>query len=325
MLRKDPLPHQLLPGTLLAKRFRIERVLAEGGFGIIYVGRDLNLEMTVAIKEYYPFGFASRNHTYSEEVTSSNEEGLQTFEKGKEDFLKEARAMARFSVEPGIVTVRDFFTENNTAYIVMDYLDGETLKTWLEENDPMPVEKALNLMRPIMAALSRIHEEGLIHRDISPDNIMMLKDNRITLLDFGAARNASLTKERDLTIMIKRGYAPEEQYRSKGNQGPWTDVYALCATIYRCITGIKPDESIERVYNDQLKRPSQLGIFITKNQEDTLMKGLAIFQKNRIQTIDELEEHLFSYSFGEGLEAKVIGKSTSSNDRGNPFKRAGEL
>ena len=316
MQRKDPLPHQLLPDTLLAKRFLIEGVLAEGGFGIIYRGRDLNLEMKVAIKEYYPFGFASRNHTYSEQVTTSSEEVLLTFEKGKEDFLKEARAMARFSVEPGIVSVRDFFTENNTAYIVMDYLDGVTLKTWLEENEPLSVTEALALMEPIMAALSRIHEEGLIHRDISPDNIMMLKDRRITLLDFGAARGTSLPEGKELTIMIKRGYAPEEQYRSKGNQGPWTDVYALCATLYKCITGVKPDEAIERVYQDELKNPSQLGVSIEKKQEDAIMKGLAIFQKDRFQTIDELRKALFD---------KETKGSTEAKQKGSPFMKAGEL
>ena len=320
MQRKDPLSYQLLPDTLLAERFLIKGVLAEGGFSIIYAGRDLNLEMKVAIKEYYPFGLASRNHTSSEEVISINKDEWQTFEKGKENFLKEARVLAQFSVEPGVVSVRDFFTENNTAYIVMDYLEGVTLKTWLKEKEPLSVAEALQLMEPVMATLSRIHEKGLIHRDISPDNIMMLEDNRIKLLDFGAARSTSLTKEKDLTIMLKRGYAPEEQYRSKGNQGPWTDVYALCATLYKCITGVKPDEAIERIYQDKLKRPSQLGISIDKRQEDALMKGLAIFQRDRFKTIDELREQLYR------KEGRTTSETTTATDqRKNPFERAGEL
>jgi serine/threonine protein kinase len=294
MQQKTALTHQLLPQTILAKRFLIERVLAEGGFGIIYVGRDLNLEMAVAIKEYYPFGFASRNHTYSEEVVTSSEEAKKTFEAGKEDFLKEARAMARFSTEPGIVNVRDFFKENNTAYIVMDYLKGVTLEKWLEKYKRISVAETLKLMKPLMTALSKIHEEGLIHRDISPTNIMMLEDNQIKLLDFGAVRNVTLVNENGLTIMIKRGYAPEEQYRSKGHQGAWTDVYALCATIYKCITGIKPEDAIQRVHKDELKRPTLLGVSIGRRQEEAIMKGLAVYQEDRFQTVNELKEQLFS-------------------------------
>ena len=284
-------PHHLVPGTILIRRFLIERVLAEGGFGIIYFARDLELELTVAIKEYYPIGFANRNTTYSEEVVSSNNDAEAIFEKGKESFLEEARVLARFSEEPGIVYVRDRFTENNTAYIVMEYLNGITLKAWLKQNGVMSFGQVLDFIRPIITVLSKLHKTGYIHRDVSPDNIMVLRDNRTKLLDFGAAKETLTGKS--LTIMVKHGYAPEEQYRTKGEQGPWTDIYALCATIYRCITGITPDQAIERMHQDKLERPSLLGIKIGLEQEAALMKGMSIYQKDRFQTIEELEQKLY--------------------------------
>jgi serine/threonine protein kinase len=293
-MQNSSLAHQLLPNTILDQRYLIEKVLAEGGFGIIYVGRDLRLEMVVAIKEYYPFEFASRNHTYSEEVTSSGEDAEETFEEGKDNFYEEAKAMAQFSEEAGVVKVRDYFKENNTAYIVMDYLRGVNLKTWLEDNKLMSAGEVLSLMKPIMTTLSRIHKKGLIHRDISPDNIMVLEDKSVKLLDFGATRKVSVKKDRGLTILLKRGFAPEEQHRTKGRQGPWTDVYALCATIYKCITGIIPDEATERLRRDNIKRPSQLGVSISRSQEKALMRGMAVLQEDRYQTIDELVEQLFS-------------------------------
>ena len=284
----QPLLHQLKPGTILNGKFEIGTVLGEGGFGITYIGKDLNLDIRVAVKEYYPMGYVNRSSTVSDEVqcgTVGKEDDI--FTDGRKRFLREARILAKFSDEPGIVHVRDFFEENNTAYIVMEYLDGEDLKSYLRKQGRISYQEVIALLTPVMEALRKIHAEGLIHRDISPDNIRLCGKNA-KLIDFGAARNVSAKANKSLSVMLKPGYAPEEQYRSKGNQGAWTDVYALCATMYKCITGITPDDATQRVFHDELKKPSELGIDISPQAEAAIWKGLALTQKDRWQNIGQL-------------------------------------
>ena len=284
--------HHLVPGTILNGRYYVGVSIGEGGFGITYIGRDLNLDMEVAIKEYYPSGYVFRSGAESPALNCvTGEESQFFFEKGKDRFLKEARILAKFSKAPGIVDVRDFFETNNTAYIIMEYLDGETLKHYLGRRGTMSPEQAVELLMPVMLSLKNVHRAGLIHRDISPDNIMLV-DGQVKLLDFGAARDVSGSGNRSLSVMLKPGYAPEEQYRSKGRQGPWTDVYALCATLYKCITGITPDDAPQRVLEDELKAPSSLGIRINAVVENAIMKGLSVIQKDRYQSVDELIEDL---------------------------------
>ncbi|MBQ3867825.1 MAG: protein kinase, partial [Clostridia bacterium] len=299
--------HHLLPGTLLQGRFLIGAALGEGGFGITYIGRDQQLDMRVAVKEYYPNGYATRSNTASPLISIATAGDRKAFfENGKERFLREARVLARFSSEDGIVTVRDFFEANNTAYIVMEYLEGQTLKEYLKKRGRMSAGQALNLMLPVMKSLREVHKQGLIHRDIAPDNIMLV-NGKVKLLDFGAARNMSSIANKSLSVMLKPGYAPEEQYRSKGNQGPWTDVYALAATMYKCITGVTPDDSTQRLYSDELKSPSALGVTIAAQFEAAIMKGLAVLQQDRYQSIDE---------FLEGLEGNDAAETERSADRG---------
>ncbi len=285
-----PLPHHLQPGTQLNGKYLLGRVLGEGGFGITYMGLDQLLGLKVAIKEYFPSGLVNRNSTVTQEVSANLGDSLIPFEKGRSRFLQEAQILARFAGEPGIVGIRDFFTANNTAYIVMEYLEGVTLRDHLKNNGPMTFDAAVTLLQPVMQSLRKVHQLDLIHRDISPDNIMLLKNGQVKLLDFGAARNVTGVDERSLSVMLKPGFAPEEQYRTKGHQGPWTDVYALSATIYRCITGQNPEESMNRVFVDENPLPSQLGAVITPIQEAALMKGLAVLQKNRYQTVGALLE-----------------------------------
>ena len=280
--------HQLAPGTILNGRYYVGSALGEGGFGITYIGRDLNLDMKVAIKEYYPTGYVNRSNTVSASLTCGTQgERKDYFEQGRDRFLREARTLAKFSGTEGIVDVRDFFEANNTAYIVMEYLDGLTLKDMLKQNGVMSAGHVVNLLMPIMRALKQVHDQDLIHRDISPDNIMFV-DGRIKLLDFGAARNVSAVANKSLSVVLKPGYAPEEQYRTKGVQGPWTDIYALCATMYKCITGTAPEDSTERLVNDSLRRPSEMGIAIAPQIENTIMKGLAVNAKDRFRNISEL-------------------------------------
>ena len=281
--------HLLRPGTLLNNRYVVGKMLGEGGFGITYIGRDINLDRLVAIKEYYPTGIVNRSNTISAQVVSNTQEKEQ-YEQGCEKFLREARMLAKFSNEDGIVAVIDFFKENGTAYIIMEYLDGFTLKDYLDQKGRLTVEETMLILTPIISSLQKIHKQGLIHRDISPSNIM-IANGKIKLIDFGSARNFS-NNNKSLSLMLKPGFAPEEQYRSKGVQGPWTDVYSLCATIYRCITGIVPEEANDRTYSDELKTPSVLGVPINSDFENALMKGLAVYSNDRYQTVQELLDGL---------------------------------
>ena len=270
--------HQLESGSILAGSYIIGKVLGQGGFGITYVGWDLNLEIKVAIKEYYPEGCVTRDtHTHVSVLTYAGPKDA-FFQKGKERFVGEARALAKFSGDSGVVGVRAFFYENGTAYIVMDFVEGETLKAYAARiGGRMPSAQVLSLFQPLIHSLARVHESGLLHRDISPDNIMLKPDGTLALLDFGAARQISVAGEHSNTINVKHGYAPEEQYRTRGEQGPWTDVYALCATIYRLTTGVTPTEALDRMANEeQLVPPSAYGADFTPDQEHALMHGLAL-------------------------------------------------
>lgn len=297
--------YHLLPGTIVGGKYMLGAALGEGGFGITYIGIDVKLEIRVAVKEYFPNGFVNRSGTASDNVSiSATQERAEFFQKGMVRFLDEARTLAKFSGEQGIVDVRDFFECNNTAYIVMEHLDGITLKDFIKKNGRLNAEEAIRLLTPVMMSLEKVHGENLIHRDISPDNIMVLKD-RVKLLDFGAARSVSAESNKSLSVVLKPGYAPEEQYRSKGNQGAWTDVYAMSATIYKCITGVTPDDATQRLYKDELKSPSSMGIAISPAAESALLKGLAVLQDNRWQNMQQLID---------GLQGKIYAPVPQSSE-----------
>ena len=280
-------PHVLAPGTILGGKYLLGKMIGQGGFGITYIGLDINLNMRVAIKEYYPGGFVYRDVSSSDEVFVYDGDCTVHFQDGKDKYIKEARTIAQFNDYDGIVSVKDFFSENGTAYIVMEYLDGESLKDYLiKQGGKISVSQSLDILKPILSALSQLHRHGLIHRDISPDNIMFTKSGKVKLIDFGAARD--ITGNKSLSIQLKPGYAPEEQYRTHGKQGSWTDIYALCATIYRTITGVVPVESNERVINDTLALPSAYGIQIESSVEAAIMKGLAVNAENRFSSVQDL-------------------------------------
>ena len=280
-------PHQLRPGTMLQGRYRVGRVLGGGGFGITYVGLDTVLDLKVAIKEFYMTGYVSRDNTLSPELRITAGTYGTFFEQNRSRFLDEARVLARFSTEPGIVGVRDCFQTNNTAYIVMDFLSGQTLRDYLKKNGPQDWGRTWRLMHPVLRSMSLIHNHDVIHRDISPDNIMMTDGGEVKLLDFGAAREFSQSDHKSLSVILKPGYAPIEQYSRKGVQGPWTDVYALCATMYHCLTGDAPAESTDRVVGEEIKAPYELGR-CKKSVSDVLMRGLALDRQVRWQSVEEL-------------------------------------
>ena len=276
--------HVLKPGTILKEQYMLGEPLGQGGFGITYIGRDINLDIRVAVKEYFPNGYAVRNVEASDAITITDERLRLDVQKGKDSFLREARTLARFRGTPGIVEVLNFFEANDTAYIVMEYLEGETLGQRLKEK-LFTADEIFRRMEPVLTTLEKVHRQGVVHRDISPDNIMMLLNGSLKLMDFGAARLMNYGDQRSVSVMLKAGYAPEEQYRTKGEQGPWTDIYALCATIYKCITGITPDDALDRMTEDEVKWPSEMGFAISLRQEAVLKKGMAIRQKDRFQSI----------------------------------------
>ena len=290
-------PRCLRPGTILHDRFYIGKVLGEGGFGITYMGYDSILDMPVAVKEYFPSNIASRDCTtaLTNNINVFEGKAEQTYQQGLERYIREARTLSKFHDLHGIVDVRDFFHENNTAYMIMEYLKGPTLEEYMELHGRMKPEYVFQIMKPVMRSLEQIHQAGMVHRDISPDNIM-LSEGSIKLIDFGAARLANNDTNKSLTIVLKRGFAPEEQYRTNGKQGPWTDVYAICATIYYMLTGQKPPESIGRAFEDSLKSFGELGVQIPQGKEKAILKGLEPRWQLRYQSIKELYDDLYSGS-----------------------------
>ena len=308
--QEKPEPHHLPPGSVLAGKYMTGTVLGEGGFGVTYIGYDLNLGIRIAVKEYYPFGFVGRDSAQTVSVRSFSGQATDYFQKGKEKFLTEARGLAQFMKLPGIVVVRDFFLENNTAYIVMDYIEGPSLKEYARSlGGKIKAEELLRLMRPVIQSLIEVHGRGVIHRDISPDNILIDTEGTAWLIDFGAARDMSPEGERTLSVTLKKGYSPEEQYRTHGEQGSWTDVYAMCATLYAMMTGVKPDEPFDRMEEETLRPPRSLGADLTPQQEETLMKGLVIRAKNRLQTMEAVYNGLYSLDAGA---VRDTGNATAS-------------
>ncbi|MBO7251305.1 MAG: protein kinase [Oscillospiraceae bacterium] len=289
--------HQLPMGIVIHQQYVVGRVLGQGGFGITYMGWDLLLNIPVAIKEFYPGGLVSRDCSAQTEVKCYSD-SQEIFIDSKSRFLREAQALARFINIPQIVQVQGFFEENGTAYIIMEYIQGMDLRKHIRNKGRCPsAEEILELMEPVMAALKEVHKSGLIHRDISPDNIMLLSNGNVKLLDFGAVRevhNPDVDKEltHATQAILKHGFAPLEQYQAKGKLGPWTDVYALCATIYYCLTGRVPPEAHDRMMEgDNLDWDGIPGL--TERQKATLIKGMALMPKDRITSVQELYDGLY--------------------------------
>lgn len=290
-----PPGYHLRPFTILKGKYLVGGILGEGGFGITYKGLDLNLQMPVAIKEFYPSGCVTRESMVTSEVTVYASIDSSSVQKWQDGFLWEARCLAKCSNLPGVVGVKDFFQENNTVYIVQEFLEGITLRNYVKlYGGRMPADELIRNIEPIIKALYEVHKQGIIHRDISPDNIMLLNNGTMKVLDFGAARSFAEENEKSKSILLKHGYAPEEQYRTRGKQGPWTDVYALCATMYKCITGKTPLEAMDRLRQDEIMWPTEMGISISENFENVLKKGMAVFSENRYQDMQQLYDALYT-------------------------------
>ena len=282
-------PFALKPGTILDGKYLVGEMLGQGGFGITYIGFDLLLEQKVAIKEYYPMstGMVSRENSTTV-VWSSAVMQKSGMEKGFDSFLKEARKMAKLGGIPGVVGVKSVFIQNETAYIVMDFIEGETLLKKLQREGPMDYGTCISLMTPIMQALAEVHKHGIIHRDISPDNIMVQNDGRLILLDLGAAKDLDIQGKdgtmQSSQMVAKQGFSPVEQYGRDGKIGSWTDVYAMAATIYYCCTGVLPPSATDRTIGDTLTcRPR-----LTKEEFDVLAFCMSVLPQNRPQNMDAL-------------------------------------
>lgn len=301
--------YYLLPGKLVGGKYRIGKVLGYGGFGVTYIGWDETLQRKVAVKEYLPSDFATRSYG-TEALTVFSGEATVQFEAGLNSFISEAKRLARFNRIAGIVDIYDCFMENDTGYIIMEFLEGVTVKEMLSKQKRIPVETACKIAMPVLKALSEVHKEGIIHRDIAPDNIFITKEGDVRLLDFGAARYATAVQSRSLSVILKPGYAPEEQYRSRGEQGPWTDVYAMGATLYRMITGVRPEESIERIVEDHVKPPSELGIVLDSNLENAIMNSINIRKEFRTQNAADFYEAIKS----KETVARVVEEKAARQD-----------
>jgi len=314
-------PLFLPPRTILEGKYLIGRVLGQGGFGITYLAWDLNLNVKLAIKEYFPQDLASRAAGHSQVSAYSGSMGSQ-YEYGLDKFLQEARTLAQFEGHPNIVSVRDYFKANGTAYFVMSYVEGITLQKHLANSGgKLPVDRALGIIMPVLDALKEVHAVNILHRDISPDNIFINHRGQIILIDFGAARQAIGEKGRSLSIILKPGYAPEEQYRSKGEQGPWTDIYAVAATLYHLITGQQPPEALERLVEDHMAFPTQLGVDINVNEEQAIIKALAVRAPDRFQNVYDFQAALLGERLAESIKPPV---SVVQKDKKNKVKIDGK-
>ena len=281
----DKYPMALPPGTVLNGRYILGRVLGQGGFGITYVAQDHKTGSLVAVKEYFPDTMAAR--TGGPSVSAYTGQREENFLYGKECFLNEAKTLAEFIGNPNIVRVHSYFEENNTAYFVMDYVQGTSLQDYLKQRGRLSWEETKHILEPVIEALASVHSRGVIHRDVTPDNIYITNDGTVKLLDFGAARYSLGDKSRSLDVVLKHGYAPREQYSRHGRQGPYTDVYALGATFYYCLTGRLPPDSIDRQDEDEFILPSSLGVKLPAKAEDALCKALAVSAQDRFQSMGE--------------------------------------
>ena len=303
-------PVALRAGTVLNGRYIIGRVLGQGGFGITYLAWDTKLEARVAVKEFMPNEIATRMGTT---VSVAVESRTEDFTYGAERFQEEARTLAKFIGNPNIAAVTSYFDENDTSYFVMDYIEGISFKTYIANHGgKISVEETLNVMIPVLRALTAVHAEGFIHRDVTPDNIYITKDGMVKLLDFGSARYSIGDKSKSLDVILKVGYAPKEQYIRRSRQGPFTDVYSCAACFYAAITGFLPPESLERLDEDTLVPISQCGIDIPEYLDKAILKGLAVQPEDRFQSAAEFLDAIESQQV---VEVPVSGAAAPAPEK----------
>lgn len=306
----------LLSGTLVNERYRIEHVIGVGGFSFVYKAYDTKLRVDVAIKELFPHGLVSRTCGENEVVIFS-EKKLAQFKYLKDRYILEARSLAKIDSSSCIVDIFDCFICNNTAYIVMEFLDGYSLEKMIKNNGKITLEQTIEIMEQVLSGLNAIHNKGIVHRDIKPSNVFITKEGKVKIIDFGAARLSS--KERD-EVQIKYskvftpGYAPPEQYRSNSKQGAFTDIYAAGAMCYYMLSGIIPDASVDRLLNDELVPLHEKDSDIPKSISDTIVRAMELTPELRIQT---------AKVFIQALKGKLRIRSAAAEKRFKIVRRAG--
>lgn len=285
--------YYLKPGTIIGGKYIVGKALSYGGYTVTYIGMDAEKTRKVMIKEYLPSDFSTRSEGDTE-VTIYSGDACEQFEHGLTTFLNEANRIGQLQNPQGIMRVYDCVAENDTGYVISEYLEGKTLKQIMEEGKRFPVQEAKEFVCRILEGLRQVHPLNIIHCDISPETILVTNTGEIKLLDFGATRYVTTANSKSLAIILKQGFAPEEQYRSRGERGPWTDVYALGAVMYYMITGVVPVESVDRALMDELKEPSKLGVQIPPNIENALMNALNVYQKDRTPSAEIFYQELNS-------------------------------
>ena len=301
-------PLALPDGTILAGQYIIESTLGQGGFGITYKASDHKTGNTVAIKEFFPEALATR--TQNNVVPFDGERG-ENYKYGKDCFVQEAQTLAQFIGNENIVKIYSYFEENGTAYFVMEYVEGISFEEYIKKyGGKINYEVAENILMRVIDALDAVHSKGIVHRDVTPDNIYLTSDGKVKLIDFGAARYSIGDKSRSLDVVLKHGFAPKEQYTRHGKQGPYTDVYTLGACFYYALTGKRPPDSIDRIEIDDLVPPSNMGVQLQKHKEDAILKALSVQPTDRFQTVAQFKSALCG-------EMSVVNNSVINNSTNN--------
>ena len=300
--QQDSDPRYLKPETVLQGKYIVGAALGAGGFGITYVGWDTTLERKVAIKEYYPRLYSRRDDD-GNTVTASAMNATDKFNAGLDRFLQEAKSLRELHGVEGVVAVDNFFRENGTGYIIMEFLEGKDVRTMLKEStERVDYEWCRRVILTILDTLSKIHEKGILHRDIAPDNVLVTKEGIIKLIDFGAARHEEGIEVENTESLVKPGYSPIEQYTSITPQGPYTDLYATAALMYFMVTGEKPPSAIDRRDGAVLAAPSDMGVKIPEKAEMGMMMCLNIMPEHRLESAKEFMETLDGADFTPDYE-----------------------
>ncbi len=287
--------YYLDPGSIVGGKYIVGRVLNYSGHTISYLGMDAEMNHRVVVKEYLPSDFSTRSEG-EKDITIYSGDAQEQFEQGLTKFLNEANRIQKLGRVDGIAQIYDCVAENDTGYVISEHVQGSTLKEILDSGKKFSVAEAKNFIIKILMGLSKVHPLDVIHCDISPETIIVTDGGEVKLLDFGETRYVTTANSKSLAIILKQGYAPEEQYRSRGVRGPWTDVYAVAAVMYRMITGVVPQESVERALVDELKEPSKMGVNIPDSVENALMNALNVYQNDRTSSADVFLKELTSNS-----------------------------
>lgn len=317
-----PFPTTLPPETVLRKTYLLGRVLGKGGFGVTYIGLDMAHGRKVAIKEFFPSTAATRD-TARTSAVQPMPEMRAIYDRGVRKFYDEASVLLQLAGIPAIAQVYDFFYENETAYIVMEYIQGATIDQIVKNQGPLELDLVLTIYYPILRALDAIHQRGILHRDVSPCNIIL--DNRCNarLIDFGASRAYSSEMSTDMSVFLKNGFAPIEQYTRTGRHGPWEDIYALSASMYYTLTGKVPPAATDRMVFDTLKPISSFGVEIPDRLEQIILHGMAVRSSDRYHSAAQMCADIDAAILPNGDAQSDHSRGTLEDDEGEEGTSSG--